>query len=539
MKNKRRQRYTMPGKTAAFILLVIGTFFAAAGVCVTCFMIKEGFYVMDPQLTGACILEKYGLQATTGIESWVIDYSEMLEIWMPVTALCGLTAAIGSFVYLMCAAGWKQGADKVTAGVFGKVPTDVFVIVTALLAIGWKGYVGYHPQIRRCPEMITIFPVWFLLAVQFLISISARIKAGNLWTNTVIYYIWGWIKKAVRLAADILRQLPLIWKGVSGIALLSFVQLCAMGLLVHNTDILKRLLLFWFLEKMLLVPFLCIILLQLKKLQEAGQKLAEGNLDYKVSTADLFGDIKAHAEMLNCISEGVTKAVNERMKSERFKTELITNVSHDIKTPLTSIINYSDLLNKEETDNEKIREYSDVLYRQSTRLKKLIEDLVEASKASTGSIEVNLTPCEVGVLLEQTIGEFEQRLYERDIDIICKQPQTPVKIMADGRHLWRVFDNLMNNICKYAQSGTRVYLNVEADEKQVTIVFKNISGYPLDISAEELMERFVRGDRSRHTEGNGLGLSIAKSLVELQNGSLELFIDGDLFKVLITFPVIT
>jgi signal transduction histidine kinase len=231
-------------------------------------------------------------------------------------------------------------------------------------------------------------------------------------------------------------------------------------------------------------------------------------------------------------------AVDERMKSERLKTELITNVSHDIKTPLTSIINYADLITKEPTDNEKITEYCEVLTRQSERLKKLIEDLVEASKASTGNLEVLLAPCEVGVLLTQAAGEYEKRLADGNLTLVTRQPEHPVTILADGRRLWRVFDNLMNNICKYAQPGTRVFLTLEDTDGQAVISFKNISRCELDVSSDELLERFVRGDSSRSTEGSGLGLSIAQSLTELQNGTLALTIDGDLFKVTLRFSTI-
>lgn len=223
------------------------------------------------------------------------------------------------------------------------------------------------------------------------------------------------------------------------------------------------------------------------------------------------------------------------MKSERFKTELITNVSHDIKTPLTSIINYVDLIKKENPENENIKNYIEVLDRQSGRLKKLIEDLVEASKASTGSLAVNLAESDVSVLLSQTVGEFDERLKAAGLTAVLGLPEKPVLIMADGRHLWRVFDNLMNNICKYSQKGTRVYLDVAESSGTVTVIFKNISAYELNISGEELTERFVRGDRSRNTEGSGLGLSIARSLTELQDGTLDIDIDGDLFKVTLTF----
>ena len=259
----------------------------------------------------------------------------------------------------------------------------------------------------------------------------------------------------------------------------------------------------------------------LRKLQKGGKALASGDLGYQVDTKRMFWDFKRHGENLNSIGVGMTAAVEQRLKSERMKTELITNVSHDIKTPLTSIINYADLIEQEQCDNPTITEYAGVLHRQSDRLKRLIEDLVEASKASTGNLEVLLAPCEVGVMLTQTAGEYEQKLQEKDLVLFTSQPEQPIKIMADGRRLWRVFDNLMNNVCKYAQRSTRVYLTLEEKNGQAIISFKNISREPLNLSADELMERFVQGDTSRKSEGNGIGLSIAKSLTELQNGTME------------------
>ena len=225
------------------------------------------------------------------------------------------------------------------------------------------------------------------------------------------------------------------------------------------------------------------------------------------------------------------------MKSERFKTELITNVSHDIKTPLTSIINYVDLLEKEEINNETAKEYIDVLSRQSTRLKKLIDDLLEASKVSTGNISVNLMKFELGILLSQALGEYEERFEKNNLHVVLNKPDEMLFVMADNRHMWRVFDNVLNNIAKYTQQGTRVYIDAKRNGKNVEISFRNISKDALNISGDELMERFVRGDSSRNTEGSGLGLSIAKSLTEVQNGKLDIQIDGDLFKVLLTFPL--
>jgi len=197
-----------------------------------------------------------------------------------------------------------------------------------------------------------------------------------------------------------------------------------------------------------------------------------------------------------------------------------------------------DLIKKEKIENETLKEYIDVLDRQSTRLKKLTEDLVEASKASTGNIEINWARTEIGVLLAQTVGEYEEKLKDIGIELILKKPEEEVFVMADGRLLWRVFDNLMNNICKYAQPSTRAYINLDIKDRQAVITFRNISKYPLNISSDELLERFVRGDSSRNTEGSGLGLSIAKSLTELQHGKLDLYVDGDLFKIVVSFEII-
>ncbi len=295
------------------------------------------------------------------------------------------------------------------------------------------------------------------------------------------------------------------------------------------------LLLLWFAETVLLSMAAMYLVIQMNELQKAAKKMADGDLSYKVPTEKMYWGCKEHGENLNKIGDGLSKAVDERMKSERFKTELITNVSHDIKTPLTSIINYVDLLEKEELHNEKAEEYLDVLERQSSKLKKLIEDLVEASKASTGNLEVGNELLEAGVFLTQTVGEFEEKLLLSGLELIVKKPEEAVYISADGRHLWRVVDNLMSNICKYAQPSSRVYVNLEKENDVVTITFRNISKYQLNINGDELLERFIRGDSSRNTEGHGLGLSIAKSLVDLMGGSMEITVDGDLFKVRLCF----
>ena len=279
-------------------------------------------------------------------------------------------------------------------------------------------------------------------------------------------------------------------------------------------------------------------LLHMQQLHEGSKRVAMGDMSKPIDTSRMFWKFKEHGENINKVSDGIALAVNERMKSEHFKTELITNVSHDIKTPLTSIINYVDLIKKEDVQDEKVQGYVEVLDRQSARLKKLIEDLMEASKASTGNLAVNLEECDVEVLLTQVIGEFEEKLQKNQLEVVVDKPAHPVKMMADGRHMWRVLDNLLNNACKYSLPGTRVYVSLQQNAQEAVITFKNISKTALNIPSEELMERFVRGDSSRNTEGSGLGLSIAQSLTELMHGSMKLEIDGDLFKVTLRFPMI-
>ena len=368
------------------------------------------------------------------------------------------------------------------------------------------------------------------IALLSLLTFAARVKAGAWWKNTVVYMALGVVG---RLCGAVTRNLPLFLRAVLvfGIAMMAE----ALAGTLHTGSSMGA---GWRFVKV--VEFACIFwgVLQMKRLAEGGERLAEGDMEHPVDTTHMYRDLKEHGEHLNSIQTGMAKAVAQSVKSERFKTELITNVSHDIKTPLTSIINYVDLLEKEELSNETAEGYLEVLERQSNRLKKLIEDLIEASKASTGNLAVHLEKLEAGVSVVQIVGEFEDKLNAADLTLLIQKPETPVYVMADGRHFWRVIDNLMNNICKYAQPGTRVYVDLRENGGQVELIFRNTSRYPLNISSEELMERFVRGDESRNTEGSGLGISIAKSLMELMGGSFMLYVDGDLFKVVLGFAQI-
>ena len=274
---------------------------------------------------------------------------------------------------------------------------------------------------------------------------------------------------------------------------------------------------------------------EFEKIREALKSIYEGNTNISLNPNEQKGVLKELSIYIQDIAGGLSNAVNQSLKSERLKTELITNVSHDIKTPLTSIINYVDLLKKEKMPNEKCTEYLMILDNKSQRLKRLTEDLVEASKASSGNIKLKMEQIDVVELVKQVSGEFEDKFKERKLEEIMTLPETPIIITADGRYLYRVLENIYSNVAKYAMENTRVYLDVISQKKSVVIQMKNISQEKLNISADELMQRFVRGEASRNTEGSGLGLSIASSLTELQGGKFHIYLDGDLFKVTIGF----
>lgn len=452
-----------------------------------------------------------------------------------VTMFVSFIIGAAAFVFLMCAAGHRNGTDEIVTTVWDHLWLDVFA-VGAVLAEVFVFYVAaiflinvdvaYLPFILFVTAVATLCMGWLLLLL--LLSFSVRVKLGKWWRHTLCYQLF---RKIGQFARMIWENIGFLWKVILVMLVLAFFE--GIGVLMFfNSDIA---LLLWLLEKLVLYPLVLWYCVQLNQLKNGTEKIAGGEPGYQISTKRMTGIFKEQGEQINHISDGMTHAIEERMKSERFKTELITNVSHDIKTPLTSIINYVDLLEKEDLHNETAQEYLEVLERQSSRLKKLIEDLIEASKASTGNLPVHLERLEAGIFMTQTVGEFEEKTKEAGLDLVIEKPETPVYIMADSRHFWRVIDNLMNNICKYAQSGTRVYINLEVKEAQVSITFRNTSKYPLNISSDELMERFVRGDASRNTEGSGLGLSIANSLMDLMGGTFRLYVDGDLFKVVLGF----
>ncbi len=531
-------RYSIGAKVVAFMMVLLCTYLVSITSIYLVARNHGGFTTLGTKAVQILVESSYG-----------DGYFVLLNLILSVAVL------LLALWYLFCAAGHTPRSAQIVLKGWAKIPFDVLTIFVAavcgvlsalgMLVLNPAGMAVWDWQVFWLS--ITLMGAALAVLLLYFFNVAVRCKVGDIWHNTVIYMVLAWVwRGALRAGRWVAKwvcyffsQLPFIWKGVAiPLAMVVFnllvLWLCAVVFRTSSDPYIAITLL----QLVVLAVGYGYTLLALNHLAEGGKALAKGDLEVQITTDKLYFELKEHAENINRMGGCLTQAVNEQLKSERMKTELITNVSHDIKTPLTSIVNYADLLSKEETDNEKIAEYTEVISRQSRRLKRLIEDLVEASKASTGNVEVNLMPCEVGVLLSQATGEYQQRLGEQNLTLIAKQPEQSLAIMADGRHLWRVFDNLLGNIYKYAQEGTRVYLSLEQQGEKAMITFKNISKYPLDISAEELMERFVRGDASRHNEGNGLGLSIAQSLTELQGGTLYLHVDGDLFKVVLTFDLV-
>ena len=451
-------------------------------------------------------------------------------------------------VYLCWAAGRTPKSRVVRAGALNRLPLDLYTGILVLLGAGILYFgidllettAGSHLEKTTLLLGIMIALALSLLAMAFIFALASQFKTkgGYWWRNSFIGHCLLLFKKGIcwlcKALYRLFRLLPVIWR----LALIG----CAAGLLLfvilfiamQTGDV------FWeagvFLAPLIYLVLLGYLCYAYGTLYRGVQRMKRGDLTHKIKTRYLFGSFKEFADGLNDISHAAALAAEKQLRSERMKTELITNVSHDIKTPLTSIINYVDLLQKPHSQQEQMQ-YLEVLSRQSQRLKKLVDDLMEMSKASTGNITAQIMELDAVEAVTQALGEFADKLENARLMPVLDTSATPAMMLADSRLVWRVLSNLLSNAVKYALPGTRLYVSVRQQERYVVISIKNVSKEQLGISAEELMERFVRGDTSRNTEGSGLGLNIAKSLMELQGGQLKLRVDGDLFKVTLVFPV--
>lgn len=500
------------------------------------------------------------------IQDVFYDGAKAYEKYAPYTKIAGISFAISltvllvSLIWLGIVAGRRADDKELHLNAFDRWKTEIaaaavivpWFFVTMMLGTNWSGFgyqaVSYYDtdfeyawhygnlyytfSLTAADVAVISFFAAFTM-ILFLIgylSLVRRIKGKTLWKNSLLRWILntgGKCWSAFWKNRNITVKVILLLVGFIGIHWLMAIFGSAFLILAFAVDVAAAIFLIkWAVEK--------------DRIKKGIQKIASGDLEYQIPCEKMSSENRQMAELVNDIGNGLNRAVEAGIKSERLKTDLITNVSHDIKTPLTSIINYVDLLKRENFDDPKIQGYLEILEAKSQRLKTLTEDVVEASKVSSGNITLEMMDVNLVEMVNQTIGEFSEKMETKKLTIVATLPEEPAIIHVDGRRMWRVLENIFNNAAKYAMPGTRVYVDLkvkEAEDGKKIVLFsmKNMSENPLNINADELTERFIRGDISRSTEGSGLGLSIAKNLTEMQGGTFTVYVDGDLFKVMIEF----
>ena len=505
-------------------------------------------YVESPEYQVSIYLPKdYHPYNTNTYWHLLTMLSSLRNVFLP-CLLIGLAVFVLAMTYLVVAAGHGRDTDEIRAGGLNRIPLDLYTAAAAggvyLLVLAGAGLIEwfyYEEDLISQPGFDILAALPFLgasfLAVGWLFALAAQFKTGNgfWWRNSVIgrclRLIGRCCRRLWRLAVRLFGVMHTMWQW-----LLVGIALCVGWFFAIMLSHLSGA---WVLVMMLMlgatILAVCYAAYAFGLILEGARRMAGGDLNQKISTEMLIGCFADCAGRLNALADVAVVAAQKQLKSERMKTELITNVSHDIKTPLTSIINYVDLLQKPHTENQG-EEYLDVLARQSQRMKKLVDDLMDMSKAATGNMTVEMTEMDAVEAVNQALGEFSDKLAAVPLYPVIRCPEEKLMIRGDGRLVWRTLSNLLQNAVKYALPGTRLYVDMACVEGNVVISLKNVSREELNISADELMERFVRGDASRNTEGSGLGLNIARSLMELQKGQLRILVDGDLFKTSLIFP---
>lgn len=482
------------------------------------------------------IYSSYDEQKITHVTNFMLDkniYDFMLQYkQLPIyTFVIDMILLIMIAVYLFWAIGHKKEQEGIYLNVLDKMPYEIisiicFTVLMMVLSIG-VNFFDISLHYVTLILYIMVYLIGYVACAVWGITTIKRIKAKMFWKSFFSYKLLKWFyQKVLKFRNEIKcntdSSKKIFWY-YWGFILISIILACVMG----SAITVIVLIIFWIWTYYQLRKYIR----QQDEIKEALEKIYQGKTDIYLNDKELQGVLKEMATYINDIAGGFSNAIEESLKSERLKTELITNVSHDIKTPLTSIINYVDLLKAENIQDERIEEYIEILDKKSQRLKKLTEDLIEASKVSSGNVKLNIESIDLKELIHQCIGEFKDRFEEKALEVEISMPNEDIKIKADNQYMYRVIENLFSNITKYALDNSRVYIDVKRERSKIETSMKNISRERLNISSDELMQRFVRGDKSRYTEGSGLGLSIAKSLVELQGGEFDIIIDGDLFKV--------
>ena len=464
---------------------------------------------------------------------------EQLHPWIKVCTFSGLVSLMGwiiSLVYLTLATGRRTGEEKIHLNPIDKIKTEILVaafifmmveLVILITKVNSEEWAVYGIIVASGTVSLVIDGLFLI----FYLSMVRRMKAEMLWETSVACWLERGIRKVFARQKTTVRVL-LLFAGHMAVCFI-----LAVGAFYYRSMTALVLLLLFSAGECYMILRKAVEQYQIRL---GVEKIRDGALSGKIDIEQLHGEEKSLAEAINNIGEGLLHAVDDSTKNERMKADLITNVSHDIKTPLTSIINYVNLMKLEKIDNERVQGYIQILDEKSQRLRQLTADLVEASKISSGNVKLDMQVIDLVELVYQTSGEFNEKFEQKELTIVTKLPKTAVLIRADGRQLYRVIENLYNNVAKYALEKTRVYVDIAYVEEKVVFSIKNVSEHSLareNSNAGDLTERFIRGDSSRTTEGSGLGLSIAKDLTQLQGGTFKLYIDGDLFKAQVGFPL--
>ena len=485
---------------------------------------------------------KYPVQDAFYYESHSYSYYQSgIGVALAGAILSGILLMV-CIIWLTIVAGRKPEDTELYLTGFDKLPTEVGAIIVVGL---WGIFAVIMLNVADCLSNIAWSDEIYYLGWSPGASVPTLIGIGIIGFGTCAFFMFGYLSLIRRIKVRSLwKRSVLRWLGIHAYAFFRMIPAVGRQCLIMIAFIITQFLwasgdgIFLLIASAADVAAFIYVMLQAagrKQIVKGIHRIAEGQVDYKIPLKGLKGEQKDIAESINCIGDGLDAAVEAGMKNERLKTDLITNVSHDIKTPLTSIINYIDLMKRENIQDPKIQSYLEVLETKAQRLKTLTEDVVEASKVSSGNVVLNCMKLNLTEMIQQTSGEFVEKFEKRDLKEILNLPEEPAYVWADGRRTWRILENIYNNAAKYALEGSRIYADLKLTETEVVFSLKNVSEQPLNISADELTERFIRGDVSRSTEGSGLGLSIARDLAKLMNAKFELYLDGDLFRVTITF----
>lgn len=482
-----------------------------------------------------------------------IELADALKYALFVFCILAVVIIIMLLSVMTVNAGITEEGGEVKPGFIDKIPLDLWIVfIGFVLFVCWvvigltsAGNVG---MVLNNVVIMIVFAVFVVVLQLFLSTLSVRVKLGKIHKNTLIYFLFRRFKALMpRKFHRSLREMSIFKKIILGISIFIIVEaaiMLATSYFVFISDTIDKnsvfgvFLVVWGTTRLILIPIIAMLAINLHYVKEEGQRLAQGVLGDEISSKLTVSAIRAHGKNLDLIRKEITKSMEQEIKSERLKSELITNVSHDLKTPLTSIINYTELLKGDSLSPEERKNYLSILSNHTDRLASLLNDLIEASQITSGNIDVELEKTSLNIILAQTLDEFSYKLEQAELLPRVEIPEEDVYIMGDGKWLWRTLSNLMNNACKYAVSGTDLLLKIEKNNGKAIMKLMNRYGAELNLDEADLLERFVRGDGSRHTEGNGLGLSIAKSLTEIQNGRMSLSAADNIFSVTLEFNAV-